>query len=241
MTDPKLTWPRAVVLHLAPGAAALLVFAATAPWLAGAGLPAVWGMFAAVLLAVVPVELAVMRQWAVAHTGRATIRSIVDLGWPRGRRLAVMLPATLAAAALAPGLVQWSEPFLHRWMAPVLPDWWQLSPGPAGGRPAWEVSVTLTGWLLCFVVLGPAVEELYFRGFLLPRLPTRPAFAVATNASLFALYHLWQPSAWPTVAVFALPLAVVALRSRGVVVAAAVHGLVNLAGMAAILGGGLTR
>ena len=82
---------------------------------------------------------------------------------------------------------------------------------------------------------------MYFRGFLLPRLPASSALAVPANAMLFAVYHLWQPFAWLTVAVFALPLAAVALRPRGVVVAATVHCLVNLAAMVAMLTAGLTR
>lgn len=59
--------------------------------------------------------------------------------------------------------------------------------------------------------------------------PARPASRVsAASAVLFALHHLWQPYAWLTVAVFALPLAVVARRPRGLVVAMSPHVLVNL-------------
>lgn len=227
----QLSWPRSIVLHLAPGAAATLLFIATAPVLAHAGLPTAWAMFGAVLLVLAPSQLAIMRRWA--PDGR--ISSIVDIRWPAPRRFLLMFLPTLAAAALAPGLVQWLEPALHRTMQVVLPAWWDLDPGALGARPAWQAAITLTGWLLCFVVIGPITEELYFRGFLLPRLPGRPAVAVPANAILFALYHGWQPYTWATVAIFAVPLAMVALRARGVVVAAAVHGTVNLFGLLIML------
>lgn len=225
-TSP-LSWPRAIVLHLAPGAAATLLFIATAPVLAQAGLPSAWGMFAAVLVVLVPSQLGIMRRWA--SDGR--IRSIVDIRWPAPRRFFRLFLLTLAVAALAPGLVQWLEPALHQTMEVVLPAWWNLDPGASGTRPAWQTTITLTGWLLCFVVIGPITEELYFRGFLLPRLPSRRALAVPANAILFALYHGWQPYTWVTVAIFAVPLAIVALRPRGVVVAAAAHATVNLIGL----------
>jgi membrane protease YdiL (CAAX protease family) len=229
-TSP-LSWPRSIVLHLAPGTAATVLFIATAPMLEQAGLPPVWGMFAAVLLVLVPSQLAIIRRWA--SDGR--IRSTVDVRWPDARRFLVLFLPTLAAAVLAPGLVQWLEPALHRTMQGVLPAWWNLDPGTPGARPAWQTAITLTGWLLCFVVIGPITEELYFRGFLLPRLPSRPTLAVPANAILFALYHGWQPYTLLTVAIFAVPLAVVALRPRGVVVAAAVHGTVNLIGLLVML------
>ncbi|MBX6750757.1 MAG: CPBP family intramembrane metalloprotease [Micromonosporaceae bacterium] len=227
----KLSWPRSIVLHLAPGAAATVLFIATAPVLARAGLPPVWGMFAAVLLVLVPSELAIIRRFAPDHR----IRSIVDARWPAPRRFLLLFLPTLAAAILAPGLVQWLEPALHRSMQAVLPTWWDLDPGDLGARPAWQVTITLAGWLLCFVVIGPITEELYFRGFLLPRLASRPALAVPANAILFALYHGWQPYTWATVAIFVVPLAIVALRPRGVVVAATAHCTVNLIGLLIML------
>jgi len=43
------------------------------------------------------------------------------------------------------------------------------------------------------VILGPLVEELYFRGYLLPRLHRFGIWAPLINISLFAAYHLWKP------------------------------------------------
>ena len=43
------------------------------------------------------------------------------------------------------------------------------------------------GWL------GPIVEELYFRGYLLPRMEWMGRWAPLVNVSLFSLYHFWSP------------------------------------------------
>jgi membrane protease YdiL (CAAX protease family) len=221
------TWPRTIALHLLPGLLAVITFATTAPIFAAAGLPPVWGMFLAVVLVVAPVELGVVRYYGAKLDLQALDR------WDLVR---LLLP-TLAAAALAPGLVQWAEPALHRAFHEIVPVWWDLDPNQATGQPRWVIAATMVGWALTLVVIGPLVEELYFRGFLLPRIPAGRAAATLTNAALFAVYHFWQPYAWLTVFVFALPLAVVASRPRGVVVAAIVHCVVNALTFALLLSG----
>ena len=44
----------------------------------------------------------------------------------------------------------------------------------------------------------PIVEELYFRGYLLPRIERLGKMAPVWNHALFALYHFWQPYNLPT-------------------------------------------
>lgn len=45
------------------------------------------------------------------------------------------------------------------------------------------------------------MEELYFRGYLLPRLARFGKAAPWLNLVLFTLYHLWQPWLYPTILV----------------------------------------
>jgi uncharacterized protein len=221
------SWPRTIALHLAPGLFAVIAFATTAPKFASAGLPPVWGMFLAVIFVVVPMELGIVRYYGAK----------LDLRAPNRRDLVRLLLPALIAAAIAPGLVQWAEPALHHTFAAIAPAWWDLNPNQVTGQPVWVIGVTMAAWAVTFVVVGPAVEELYFRGFLLPRIPVGRVAAIITNAALFAVYHLWQPHAWLTVFVFAVPLAVVACRPRGVVVAAIVHCVVNALTFALLLSG----
>ena len=42
-------------------------------------------------------------------------------------------------------------------------------------------------------LLAPISEELYFRGYLLPRINLSPKLAVVVSASLFSLYHFFSP------------------------------------------------
>ena len=61
---------------------------------------------------------------------------------------------------------------------------------------AW--TVTLVAFLAINGLVGPIVEELYFRGYLLPRMEWMGLWAPLANVSLFSLYHFWSP--WQLVA-----------------------------------------
>ena len=58
--------------------------------------------------------------------------------------------------------------------------------------------VTLCAFFVLNGVIGPVVEELYFRGFLLPRMERLGRWAPLVNATLFSIYHFWSP--WQLVA-----------------------------------------
>ena len=65
-----------------------------------------------------------------------------------------------------------------------LPRWSCRQPTSGG-----VLVVTGVGLLLINVILGPVTEELYLRGYLLPRLYRFGIWAPLINISLFSLYH----------------------------------------------------
>ena len=59
-----------------------------------------------------------------------------------------------------------------------------------------EGTVLIVTFVLGFLfndIIGPVVEEVYFRGYLLPRIPTRSAGRPVVNTVLFSVYHFWSP------------------------------------------------
>jgi len=58
-------------------------------------------------------------------------------------------------------------------------------------REAWLL--TLGAYFVLNGFVGPIVEELYFRGYLLPRMEWMGRWAPLVNVSLFSLYHFWSP------------------------------------------------
>jgi len=228
----RLPWPRVLAAHLLPGGALLIASLAGGALCAGLGLPRIWGLLAGVLVVQVPLLLALSRRAGVVPPPRAAAGRMRPPA-----RSAVVLLGTLLPAALLPGTVVWLEPTLRSTVFGWLPDQWSAGVPSPGALTTSELAVTAVLWLLGPVLLGPLAEERWFRGVLLPRIPGGPWVAAVVNAGLFALYHLWQPYAVLTVFLFALPLAVARARfGASVATCAAVHCLVNLGTLVALLG-----
>jgi membrane protease YdiL (CAAX protease family) len=92
----------------------------------------------------------------------------------------------------------------------------------------WVVLVFLLVALALNGVLGPVVEELYFRGHLLPRLERFGRGAPVLNTLLFSVYHFWTPWQNPGRIVALLPWIYVVWRKRSLALSIAVHMFVNI-------------
>ena len=77
-------------------------------------------------------------------------------------------------------------------------------------------------------VVGPVTEELYFRGYLLPRIDRHGGWAPVLNSALFAVYHVWMPWRWPQIVIGFIPLAVAVRRTRSIYVSMIAHGTINV-------------
>jgi membrane protease YdiL (CAAX protease family) len=76
------------------------------------------------------------------------------------------------------------------------------------------------------VIVGPIVEEMYFRGHLLPRMGHAGKWSPLLHSFLFALYHMWTPWMIITRTLGTLPL-VWAAKRRSLYLSIAVHIAVN--------------
>ena len=74
------------------------------------------------------------------------------------------------------------------------------------------------------VIVGPLVEELYVRGYLLPRMPGN--YAGLIHSFLFGLYHVWTPWMFITRTVAMLPL-IYAVKKKNIYIGIIVHVLIN--------------
>ena len=88
---------------------------------------------------------------------------------------------------------------------------------------------------------NPIVEEIYFRGHLLPRLGRLGVLAPLMSVALFALGHAWQPQNIPLIFATTLPMVIVAWRTRSFVPSAVVHVVGNTLGATLTLAALLSR
>jgi len=72
-----------------------------------------------------------------------------------------------------------------------LPDW--FFGGGLNQYPRLALLVTFFPLLLIRGIAAPIIEELYFRGYLLPRMSGLKGWALLVHVLLFSLYHFFTP------------------------------------------------
>jgi membrane protease YdiL (CAAX protease family) len=223
VTQPirRLAWPTVLAMHLLPAAATFAAALALGPLMRAWGLPPQFALTLAFAFVLTPIELGLLLRAA----GWSFRRLPAILGFRRRlpARLYLMLLPCLTAIAF--GVVILLAPLEQR-ILDVYPAAWLLPPDSTA-YPATIMVVTLLITLLVDGLVNPAVEELFFRAYLLPRLPVRGVAAVLTSAGLFAAQHYWQPEKFVFIFVAQIVLITVMLRLNSVRISIATHCLTN--------------
>lgn len=90
-----------------------------------------------------------------------------------------------------------------------------------------------TCFLIAIVVDGiiaPIAEEIFFRGYLLPRMSYLNAWAPLVNGTLFGLYHFWQPHNLPALIAVGCILSYIVWKTKNVYLGIVIHCFINLLG-----------
>ncbi|WP_238018579.1 CPBP family intramembrane glutamic endopeptidase [Dactylosporangium sp. AC04546] len=230
----RFGWPATLALHLLPSAATFAVAMALGPVMRSLDLPPQFALTLAFAFVLTPIELAVLFHATGARSVRDLFRSLPFQRKLPLRLYAITIPSLIAVAV---GLVMLLEP-LERAIRSAYPSSWLL-PEDSTAFPTATMVATLLFALLVDGLVNPAVEELYFRAHLLPRLPVRGALAVATSAALFAAQHYWQPEKFLFIFLAQLLLTAVMVRLNSIRLSIAVHcasnSLAILLALAAVL------
>ena len=221
------TLGRSLLLHLLPGVAVAAVYVALVPVARALQLPTGAALAAAGLVCVGPLLLGLLALVsgrrrgadapAVMFRGRPPFRTVL------GYALLLLVWAATVFALTGP-LSGWVEATVFGWW----PVGWKPELGTGGGYGRGALCWTALLLVLGSAVVAPVAEELYFRGFLLPRMPAALGrTAPLVHTVLFALYHLWTPWLTPTRILAVLPLVLVTLRTRSLWPAVAAHIAIN--------------
>ncbi|HET9871320.1 MAG TPA: CPBP family intramembrane glutamic endopeptidase [Propionibacteriaceae bacterium] len=221
------TLPISLLLHLAPGLLIAASYLALVHVGRASGLPSAAALGASALLVTGPLLLGILTlaQQRTRHgTSAIALRQIprmrAIIGWAT-----VIVGLAAAAFVVAEPVNSWVEHTLFS----TWPDTWKPNLGTGGGYGdgalLWTAVLILAGSAL----VAPVLEEAYFRGFLLPRMP--PSLGRAgpvIHTILFAAYHLWTPWLAPSRILGVLPLTYIALRTRSILPGIVAHITLNL-------------
>ncbi len=233
----QLSLLQAVGLHLAPGIFITLAYSAAGLLFAQWGLPQPLVLLATMLFVALPLEFGYLLYQGWKRNGRLSLEGVIRFREPISRRL---------LATLGLGLLVWAA-VASTLMAPVdesvrrsLFAWWPAVLDPSNFVRQMDLYSPSALWAvalgsLVLNVVVPTVEELYFRGYLLPRMDRWGWLAPLSSLLLFSLYHFWLPWQNPSRLVALLPAILVVYRCRSVKLSILVHVALNSLGSLALL------
>lgn len=218
---------RALAFQILPGLASLPLYAAFAWWFDSHGLPNIAALILAVVLAEVPASWAIMVWQVRRETGRFRLRSAFPWLAPLRLRQYLLLgvPIVLLSVAINAGVGGVGGQLLREALFPAVPEWFAMQPDPADFAQMSDALLLLL-WLSMFaglVFLGGVTQELYSRGFLLPRTARLGRYAPILNAAGFAMLHTAAPWSWPAFFMLSLPWAFLVWHFRSVKIGLFTH------------------
>ena len=189
LNEHKLSIPMIIILGLAPGLVILLLAFVFSTPIFGINFNILLALLMAIILGLIPAELGILK--IIAHKENKKIRGIIlyNNKTPIKKLLpSIIIPfiiASLAFVFISPHEIKLWKIF------DFIPDWFRLD----------KVNLSEINHLKIILVLvivfngflGPIVEEIYFRGYLLPRMGVFGKFAPLVNAIIFSVYHFFTP------------------------------------------------
>lgn len=109
---------------------------------------------------------------------------------------------------------------------------WYFNPGYGTTDLGLLANLFLVG-ILVDGLIAPTLEEVFFRGYLLPRMAYLKAWAPLVNGAFFGLYHFWQPHNLIALVVVGIILSCVVWKTRNVYLGIALHCTINVLGAVA--------
>jgi len=188
---PQHSKLKSLGLHVLPGALTTVAFLVFKPLLDPIGYPPLLAYLLAILLVDLPVLLGMMLVEGKRRNGRYSLEGVVlyreKLSWKTFAL--VFVGAFVAVYVLMMATIPLSN-LLAESVFSWLPDWMFLEEQTQyQAYPKTVLLVTFTLHLLLTGVALPWVEELSFRGTLLPRLSRYGRWAPLLGGLFFGLYH----------------------------------------------------
>ena len=181
-------------MHILPGILVTGAFLLFKPLLDSSGYPPLLAFLLAVLLVGLPFPIGVMLFKGKKLNGHYSLKGV--LGYREKIPWKTFTWVFIAAGVAAYGLLVLAAPLstaLQGSLFSWLPDWMILEEQTQYGVfPKNVLLVTFSLQLVVTGVLLPWVEEMYFRGYLLPRISRFGKAAPLLGGIFFGLYHVWQ-------------------------------------------------
>jgi len=240
-TEEQHSIGKSLAMHLLPGVFILVLFLASVPFVMRAGFPSLFAMVAVGITFGLGFQVWHLYVEGKKRNGRWSLDGIVQNRQPMPIwQYFILVPFFVIIAFIIEGAASpIKDAFLN--MLPWLPEWFEMRDVSMLASYSKSVLViTFSLYVLLNGIAAPIIEELYFRGYLMPRLSRFGRWTPVVETALFTIYHFWQPYYWISQFFFFLPIVIAVYWKRNVKLGLIVHMVLNTLGglltMAMILG-----
>jgi len=233
---------QSILLHLLPGSIVLVSISIfSQPYFSRVlgideKLSPVLGYLLGLLFGLLPVQLGILLFAGRNETGKYTIRKIIRYTEKsRLKEYILFVPALILYFLV---LFVFIAPIIQPYLIQTFFGWWPekynfqlLLQNPSTLASYKGINVLIFAYIMLSCMSGPFVEELYFRGYLLPRMEGYAGkWAPFLNTVLFSIYHFFSP--WENLIriVASYPLIYLVWEKRDIRFGMLVHILVNTFG-----------
>lgn len=224
-----LTPGKIIVTHFYIGVLITVFYVLVGPVLVSRGYPGIAPLLLAELFILAPVGMIHLLAKARSLTGHYDLSSVII--YTEKLTLRSMLLWTLGGIVLVILVYVPLYPvglFFRTSVFSWLPEWY-FNPGFGTDDAALVARLFLVAILIDGLV-GPVVEELYFRGYLLARMRHLKGWAPIVNGALFGIYHFWQPHNLIALVGVGIVLSYIVWKTRNVYLGIIIHCLLNVLG-----------
>ena len=220
---------KSIVLHLLPGAIGTFAYALLAPLFLRNGYPAILALLVAAGFVIMPIKLVYL---LIQAKKIGSFGKVINYREALPRWQYVALPLGMVIwGFLASGALSILDIVIAKQIFNWLPDWFFIFDAEQFKAFPREALLT-TFWVGLFVngLVGPIIEELYFRGYLLPRLSRLGKWSPLINIALFSLYHFWTP--WQVLSriIWILPWGYIVYKKKNIYLMMIAHCTGNILG-----------
>lgn len=146
----------------------------------------------------------------------------------------LITPLILVVFILIVGVTSPLTTYLQNLFTPYLPEWTYSFGDPATFSESFKLFFVVV--YLFTATVGVYLQELYYRGYIFPRMDWLGNWSPFVNALVFSVSHLGSPYQWLSVALALTPILFLVKRDRSIYWTVLLHFLLNLLTLPVIIG-----
>lgn len=224
-----------VALFLVPGAIIATAYYLLISPVVNRGYPNMIALVIACIFVLIPLLLGILYYSSKKEYGVFSLSKAIKYKQPIAKKHYLwLIPLLLVWAAGVFTFLKPLDEFIKTTFFGWIPEKFILS----GDFTSLAKPQLLISFILVFLfvgILAPIVEEIYFRGFLYPKMEWMGKASSIVHALLFSLYHFWSPWQMITRFIAIFPFCYVAYKTKNIKVAIIVHCLLNIFGDAMMI------